>query len=167
MRHLDAALLILMLTACVSTDGPGPEDSLIIYGSLRMDSLLLDQPIERMLIIREEPDSPRVTVEPMVAGGMFFTEPLPVGGKWRIASITVAGEELVVSGLECRAEAPGLFFLGSVELAADPPRAVEVRRLETPDERENLQALLDAWRGTAWEALIRTRIRSLNRDTKS
>lgn len=167
MKNLFAIPLVVLLASCVSIDLPGPGDHLIVYGSLRTDSPVLDQQIERIVMVRVEPDSPRFITEPFIVDGMFFTAPLPLEGHWKGASVTVAGEEVPVSGVDFAAMRPGLLFLGSLEIASEPSPGVEARRLETPDERKHLQTLLDAWNRTPWEELIRARIRALDRDRQS
>ncbi len=156
-------LLVVLLASCATVAGPDPADHLVIFGWLRVDSLLLDRPVERMSITQTDPGFPEMVVEPFVEGNLFYTEPLPAGGRFRIACVTVAGEELALS-VEIRADGPGLAFAGSLEVVGDPQNAFAVTRRDAPDERTLLQSLLDAYRGTAWEAAIRERIRSLDRE---
>jgi hypothetical protein len=162
--HAARALLLIALTSC-STLQETPSrstgdtaDHVIVFGSLRVDSLLMDQPIDRVLIVQVDPAFPRAQIEPTVEGNMFFTEPLPVGPRWRIASVFIGDEELELSFDFCPSQ-PGLLFLGSLEIPWDDSRRAEVHRVSGPSERQLLQWLLDAWRGTAWEAPLRYRIR--------
>ena len=176
MHRLAAPVLFLALISCSSLQAPdGPRDAVILFGSLHIDCLLLDQPVERVCIVQVDPAFPREVISPTVTGGMFFTEPLPLQRRWRIASVTVEQEELEIrfpdsngwTPLEFSPSAAGLFFLGNLELAGDLPGAVEVRKRQIPSEREQLQGLLDAWRGTAWEHEIREKIRSSIHESKS
>jgi len=131
----------------------------IVFGSLQVDSLLLDQPIERIRIVQADPAGAETTLEPSV-GSMFFTEPLPVGPRWTIVSLLVGDEELPAH-IEFCPDGPGLLFLGSLAVPADASRSTEIQRLSTPSERTLLQDLLDAWRGTSWEEVILARIHQM------
>ncbi len=163
---LVAALPVAFLASCLTAAVPGPEDHLVIFGSLGIDSLLLEQAVERVTIVPADPGFHAAATEATVEGTLFFTEPLAFGPRWRLESICVAGEELRLS-VELSPDAPGLFFAGSLEAIGDPQAGLSVRRRDLPDERSQLQTLLDAYRGTPWEALIRARIRSLNREKEA
>ncbi len=165
-RHAASLVLLMALASCSTFQDSrnqalgGPTDHVMVFGSFRIDNLLLDQPIDRILMVRVDPALPKTQMEPSVAGNMFFSDPLPTGSRWRIASVTVGEEELAVS-FDFRADQPGLLFLGSMEISGDGSQQSQVRRFPTPSERRLLQDLLDAWKGTAWEPAIRARIRRI------
>jgi len=137
-----------------STLPESPETHVVAFGALRLDGLLTDQEIQSALIVQT--DTPGGQMEIPVSGGFFFTDPLPAGTRWRIASVSVGEEDREV-GLDFSALPPGLLFLGSLEIHDG------VRKVDAPAERRLLQDLLDAWRGTAWEQAIRARIREILR----
>jgi len=134
------------------------------------DGLLFDGAVSDMVLQRTEPGAPVLLVEPYRRGSRFFTDPLPVGGRWKIASFTTeAGTTITVQGedqdgpspLAFSAESPGLLFLGSFSV---PDREVlrpsDVARRNVPSETGLLFDLLDAYRGTAWEKVIMSRMNS-------
>ncbi len=133
---------------------------MIIFGSLRVDSFLLDQEIEGILMERTDPGRETERIEPTCKGTVFFTEPLPLAARWRITSVFVGDEEIPVL-LDFSADRPGLLFLGSLEILRDAEGKCQVRRRAHPSERELLQDLLDAWRMSEWEAVILARVREI------
>jgi hypothetical protein len=144
------------LTDDVDLPAAGPDAHVLAFGSIHVDGLLTDQAVQRVLIARTDSADDGARVELVVRGGFFFTEPLPVGTRWRIVSLSLDDEERSAC-LDFSAEKPGLLFLGSLEVHEG------LRRVSAPSERQLLQDLLDALRGTAWEKAVRARIR----DTKS
>jgi hypothetical protein len=156
-------VLFLFLAASVSCStlaeapDPGPQDHALAFGFLRVDNLMLDQEIQRIRIVQTGPPGSEARMDLSAQGNMFFTEPLPVGTCWRVVSLLAGDEERAVS-LDFTADKAGLLFLGSFEIGGDAAESWGLRRRSTPSERQLLQDLLDAWRGTAWEAVIRARM---------
>ena len=157
-RVLPAALLL----SCASTEeqtDPGaedPETHVIVFGALWTDGLLFDGEVADIVMTRTDSEGTAAAgIQPYRRGAMFFTDPLPVGTRWKVASFSSPeGETILVPGLELRLLQPGLLFAGSYAMSES------LQRRETPSERELLQNLLDAYRGTAWEHLILSRINS-------
>ncbi len=165
-RHLLLLLFLATLPSCSTLqearDAPaaGPQDHVLAFGFLRVDNLLLDQEIQRIRMVQTGSPGIETGMDLPAHGNMFFTEPLPVGTRWRIASLSVGEEEVPVS-LDFTADQPGLLFLGSIELDGDGAGLPEIRRRNTPTERQLLQDLLDAWRETPWEKNIRERMAAI------
>lgn len=163
-RHSLLVALLLALASCSTLQEQaepavgGPADHVIVFGSVRLEGLLLDEPLELARVVQVDPAFPGMEVEPAIRGNMFFTDPLPVGSRWRITSLSFGQEELAVS-IDVRLDQPGLLFLGSLEIPGDASRAAAVRVLSVPSERELLLDLLDAWKGTAWERPITYQMR--------
>ncbi|HVO38230.1 MAG TPA: hypothetical protein VMV03_04295 [Spirochaetia bacterium] len=172
--------ILVWLSACVlgcASEEPSPlppaEDpagSFVVFGSLCSDGLLFNGAVSDIVLQRIEPGGPELLVEPYRRGSMFFTDPLPVGGGWKISSFTTEGGTLVTvrteapggaSPLVFYAESPGLLFLGSFSTAdREILLPSDVTRRDVPTELDLLRDLLDAYRGTPWEKVILSRIHS-------
>lgn len=162
----------VFLLGCASQEPPAddPAVSVIVFGSLCVDGLLFDGAVTDIVLQRTEPGTAALLIEPYRRGSLFFTDPLPVGGRWKISSFTTeAGTQVVVqaedqggpSPLAFSAESPGLLFLGSFSTAdRDILRPPDVTRRNVPAEMDLLRDLLDAYRGTAWETVIMSRMHS-------
>jgi hypothetical protein len=165
-RRLMLLLFLANLPSCstpqAALDPPaaGPQDHVLVFGFLRVDNLLLDPEIQRIRMVQTGSTGNETGMDLPLHGNMFFTEPLPVGTRWRIASLSVGEEELPVS-LDFTADQAGLLFLGSIELHGEGAGRPEIRMRNTPTERQLLQDLLDAWRETAWEKSIRERMSAI------
>ena len=163
-RHWLLLPLLLALASCstlleqAEQAVGGPADHVIVFGSVRLEGLLLNEPLALARLVQVDPAFPKTEVEPSLRGNMFYTDPLPVGSRWRIISLSFGQEELAAS-IDVCLDRPGLLFLGSLEIPGDASRSAGVRVLSVPSERELLLDLLDAWKGTAWEPLIADRLR--------
>ncbi len=165
-------VLCCCLLGCASEGPPAdsagedPAVSFVVFGSLCVDGLLFDGAVSDIILERTEPAAPALLVEPYRRGNLFFTDPLPVGGRWKVASFTTeAGTTVTVqsgpSPLAFSAESPGLLFLGSYSVRdREALRPSDVARRNVPREADLLRDLLDAYRGTAWEKPIMSRIHS-------
>lgn len=164
---LCCALSAALLLSCASTEGQAdpdaedPQTHVIVFGALWMDGLLFDGEVSDIVMVRTGTEgSPAAGIQPYRRGVMFFTDPLPVGTCWKVASFaTPDAGTILVSALETRLQQPGLLFLGSFAVS-EAVLPADLQQRETPSERELLQHLLDAYRGTPWEPVIRSRIDS-------
>ncbi|HUI71822.1 MAG TPA: hypothetical protein VL354_14980 [Spirochaetia bacterium] len=165
LRATFAAFFVALASCATTGETPveavgSPESHVIVFGFLQIDGLLADQVIDEVRMVQTDPDGPQTTLELVTQSSFFCTDPLPVGSRWKIERVFAGDEEVAVS-IDIHPDQPGLFFVGSLEVVADASETAQVRGLSAPSERALLQDLLDSWRGTEWEGIIRSRIQEI------
>lgn len=186
-----AAFAATILASCVSIGptalprgeiGP-PGTHTLVYGYLGFHNVLGKRPMQYARYVQLDPGKEaglEYAIHPRYDGS-FFLPPLPTGTSWKLLSFQDAGTNSTtiyqqgVMGKDAhdpRIVKPGLMYLGAFAWSAGPrawagePDYAAWGIYPFPDEGYELsalEALLPQFAKTEWEAIIRARIKELEK----
>ena len=180
---LTALVTALFLAGCVSTPprkdmGP-PDTHAIVFGSLLVKSDFLPQSPTSIRMIQVNLEAAPHIVNSYGHAGRFYTAPLPVGECLKLLTFKTSSYNLLGGGgsttttyylglqgktaMDAEITAPGLHFLGSFLLSIKPDGSFAYEEDRKTTELSLLRDLLPGYIRTAWEPVIKARIKELEK----